>query len=170
MGNYAKYKDFSKSLDMVQEDKGIKITLNDAIYDGTTVMLVYTMESEEYLGDDVIDDDLMNIKVHFGGATGSSGVYKMRENTYIGFVRMSLSEAYDEINVKYNIDRLNNHKDDFDIKGNWDFKFNINKTDSDILMANKSATKDGVNVNVEKFTFKPMSTIIHYSHRFRKKY
>lgn len=34
---------------MVREDKGIKITLNDAIYDGTTVMVTYTLESDKDL-------------------------------------------------------------------------------------------------------------------------
>ena len=162
-GNYAEYKDFSKSLDMVQEDKGIKFTLNDAIYDGTTVMLTYTMESGEDLGDEVIVDDWLKIKGYHGGMGGSSGVYKVKDNTYIGFTRMSISEAGDELNVKYNIDRLHNSKDDFDIKGNWDFKFNIKKTDTDILMANKSVTQEGIKLNVEKITFTPMSTIIHYS-------
>ena len=163
IGNYAGYKDFSESLDMVQKDKGIKITLNDAIYDGTTVMLAYTIESEKDLGDEIILDDWLDMKEHISGMTGSGGVYKVRENTYIGFIRMSLSEDYDELNIKYKIDRLHNYQDDFDIKGNWAFKFNIKKTDTDILMANKSVTKEGININVEKITFTPMSTIIHYS-------
>jgi hypothetical protein len=143
MGNYAEYKDYSKSLDMVQEDKGVKFTLNDAIYDGTTVMLTYTMESKEDLGDEIIVDDWLSIKGYVGGMTGSSGVFKVRENTYIGFVRMSLNEAYDELNVKYNIERLHNCKDDFNMKGNWAFKFNVKKTDTDIVMANKSVTQKG---------------------------
>lgn len=162
-GNYAEYKDFSKSLDMVQQDKGIKFTLNDAIYDGTTVMLTYSMESEEDLGEEVIVADDLKIKGYHGGMGGSGGVYKVKDNTYIGFIRISISEAGDELNVKYNIDRLHNSNDDFDIKGNWDFKFNIKKTDTDILMANKSVAQEGIKLNVEKITFTPMSTIIHYS-------
>jgi hypothetical protein len=172
MGNYAEYKDFSKSLEMVQENKGIKLTLNDAIYDGTTVMLTYTMVSEEDLGDEIIVDDWLNIKGYKGGMTGSSGVYQVGDKTYIGFIRISIDEVREELNVKYNIDRLysrlNNSKGDFNIKGNWDFKFNIKKTDTDILMANKGAIKDGVKVNVDKITFTPMSTIIHYSQQIPK--
>lgn len=162
-GNYAEYKDFSKSLDMVREHKGIKITLNDAIYDGTTIMLTYTLETEEDLGDEIIVDDWLHTKEHISGMTGSSGVHKVRDNTYIGFIRLSFSEAYDELNVKYKIDRLLNYNNDFDIKGNWSFKFNVEKTDTDILIANKSVTQEGVCINVEKITFTPMSTIIHYS-------
>lgn len=132
IGNYAEYKDFSKSLDISQEKKGVKITLNDAIYDGTTIMLTYTIESKDDLGDEIILDDWLNIK-GVSGVTGSSAVYKVRENTYIGFVRMSLFEIVevDELKVKYNIARLYNSEGDFDIKENWDFKFNIKKTDTD---------------------------------------
>lgn len=163
-GNYAEYKDFSKSLDMVKEDKGIKITLNDAIYDGTTVMVTYTLESEKDLGGDDIDArNYLDIKGYVGGMTGSSGVYKASENAYIGFIRMSIDKVYDELNVRLKFDEITNYKNDFNIKGNWAFRFNIKKTDTDILMANKGVTKDEVTVNVDKITFTPMSTIIHYS-------
>jgi len=95
---------------------------------------------------------------------GSSGVYKVRDNTYIGFVRMSFSSDFrDELNVKYNIDRLYSRHNDFDLKGNWDFKFSIKKTDTDSLIANKTVTTEGINLTIEKLTFTPMSTIIHYS-------
>lgn len=161
-GNYAEYKDFSKSLDMVQEDQGIKITLNDAIYDGTTVMVTYTLESEKDLSDDVDARKYLDIKGYVGGMSGSSGIYKVTENTYIGFIRMSIDEVYDELNVKLLFDDITDHKN-LDIKGKWAFRFNIKKTDTDILMANKGVTKDEVTVNVDKITFTPMSTIIHYS-------
>lgn len=161
-GNYAEYKDFSKSLDMVREDKGIKITLNDAIYDGTTVMVTYTLESDKDLGDDIDVRDYLDIKGYVGGMSGSSGVYRVNENTYIGFMRMTLDEIRDELNVRLKFDNITNHKD-LDIKGKWAFKFNIKKTDTDILMTNKGVEKDGVTVNIDKIIFTPMSTIIHYS-------
>ncbi|HHX87035.1 MAG TPA: DUF4179 domain-containing protein [Firmicutes bacterium] len=161
--NYAEYKDFSKSLEMVQKDKGIKITLNDAIYDGTTVMVTYTLESEKDLGDDMLISDCLNVKGYFGGMSGSSGIFRADENSYIGFTKRTLDEVYDELRVGLKFDHITNYKGDVDIKGKWAFKFNIKKTDTDILMANKGVTKDGIRVNVDKVTFTPMSTIIHYS-------
>ncbi|GAQ25666.1 DUF4179 domain-containing protein [Tepidanaerobacter syntrophicus] len=161
-GNYAEYKDFSKSLDMACEDKDVKITLNDAIYDGTTVMVTYTLESEKDLGDDIYIRDDLDIKGYFGGMTGSSGIYKVNENTYIGFMRMTMDKVFDELDVRLKFDNITNHKD-LDIKGKWAFNFNIKKTDTDILVANKGVTKDGATVKIDKITFTPMSTIIHYS-------
>lgn len=140
-----------------------------AIMIGTTVMITYTLEieNEEDLGDEIIVDDWLSIKGYKGGMGGSSGIYKVRENTYIGFTRMSINEARDELNVNYNIDRVYNN-DNCDIKGNWDFGFKIKKTDADILIANKGVSAEGINLNVEKVTFTPMSTIIHYSQQVSK--
>ncbi len=162
-GNYAGYKDFSQSLEMAREDKGIKITLNDAIYDGTTVMVTYTLESEKDLGDDILIRDFLDARGYFGGMSGSSGIFRAAQNTYIGFTRMTLDKGYDELGVKLKFDRITNYKGDLDIRGKWAFQFTIKKTDTDILMVNKGVTKDGIRVNVDQITFTPMSTIIHYS-------
>lgn len=161
-GNYMDYKEYSKSLDMTQEDKGIKITLNDAIYDGRTVMTTYTIESEKDLGDKISAKGDLSIEGYKGGMTGSSGVYKVKENTYVGFTRMSIDEAKEDLNVKLKFEGVNNHND-LDINGDWSFKFNLKKSDADIMMVNKSTTKEGVNLNIEKITFTPMSTILYYS-------
>lgn len=164
-GSYMDYKEYSKSLDMTQEDKGIKITLNDAIYDGRTVMITYTIESEKDLGDSIYTKDDLSIEGYKGGMTGSSGVHKVSENTYVGFTRMSIDEPKDDLNVKLKFEGINDYNDHngLDINGNWGFKFNLKKSDADIMMINKSTTKEGVNLNIEKITFTPMSTILYYS-------
>ena len=161
-GSYTGYKDYSKTLDMVQESNDIKFTLNDAIYDGTTVMVTYTMESKEDLGEQITVRDDLSIKGYKGGMAGSSGVYKVRDNTYIGFTRMSIDQVKDQLDVELIVDSVKDFED-LDIKGDWKFKFNLKKTDTDIMIANKSVEKEGINLNIEKITFTPMSTIIHYS-------
>lgn len=160
-GSYIGYKDYSKSLDMAQESNGVKITLNDAIYDGKTVMVTYTLESEKDLGDGINVSENLSIKGYRGGMAGSSGAHKVKENTYIGFTRMSIDEVKEELNVKLEFDKVGNFKD-LDIKGNWDFKFNLKKTEGQNKIVNKSVEKEGVSINVEKITFTPMSTILHY--------
>ena len=37
---------------MTEESKGIKVTINDAIYDGKTVSITYSIESDQDLGND----------------------------------------------------------------------------------------------------------------------
>ena len=50
-GKYEHYKEYSNALNLVQEDNGIKFTVNDAIFDGKIVTLTYTIESAKDLGD-----------------------------------------------------------------------------------------------------------------------
>ena len=49
-GLYGDYKEYSTDIGMTEESKGITVTINDAIYDGKTVTITYTIESEQDLG------------------------------------------------------------------------------------------------------------------------
>jgi len=49
------------------------------------------------------------------------------------------------------------------IKGDWNFTFSLDATESKILLPEDSAEKNGVNVNIKKITFNPMSFIVYYN-------
>ena len=51
-GLYDDYKDYSNEIGLTEESNGLTFTINDAIYDGKTVTITYTIESEEDLGMD----------------------------------------------------------------------------------------------------------------------
>ena len=53
-GLYDDYKEYSTEINMTEESNGIKVTINDAIYDGKTVSVTYSIESDQDLGDDPI--------------------------------------------------------------------------------------------------------------------
>lgn len=166
-GSYKGYKDYSKSLDMTQESNGVKITLSDAIYDGTTVMVTYTLETEKDLGEAINVSNDLSIKEYRGAMGGASGAHKVKENTYVGFTRVSIDEVKEELNVKLEFDKVGNFKD-LDIKGNWNFEFNLKKIEGESKIVNRSVEKAGVSINVEKITFTPMSTILYYSQKVSK--
>ncbi len=50
-GLYYNYKQFSNEINLTKESNGIKITVNDAVFDGKTVTLTYSIESEQDLGE-----------------------------------------------------------------------------------------------------------------------
>ncbi|MGY3313013.1 hypothetical protein ACV242_001509 [Peribacillus simplex] len=50
-GLYGDYKAYSNEIGLTEESNGLTFTINDAIYDGKTVTITYTIESEEDLGD-----------------------------------------------------------------------------------------------------------------------
>ena len=51
---YDNYKEYSTEMNMTEESNGIKVTINDAVFDGKTVAITYSIESDQDLGDDPI--------------------------------------------------------------------------------------------------------------------
>ena len=52
-GLYDNYKEYSTEMNMTQESNGIKMTINDAVFDGETVAITYSIESDRDLGEDL---------------------------------------------------------------------------------------------------------------------
>ena len=46
-GLYENYKEFSTELNMTKESNGVKVTINDAVFDGRTIIITYSIESEK---------------------------------------------------------------------------------------------------------------------------
>ena len=50
-GLYENYKEFSTELNMTRESNGVKVTINDAVFDGRTITITYSIESDKDLGE-----------------------------------------------------------------------------------------------------------------------
>ena len=70
-GLYDDYKEYSTEINMTEESKGISVTINDAIYDGKTVSVTYSIESDQDLGNDPIILGILDIK----GSKGQAGSF-----------------------------------------------------------------------------------------------
>ncbi|HEY2493546.1 MAG TPA: DUF4179 domain-containing protein [Paenibacillus sp.] len=160
---YNNYKEYSTEMNMTKESKGIKVTINDAIYDGNTVSLTYSIESEQDLGE--------NLNIHGDpalegskGMAGSSKISKVDEHHYVGIYNATAftSNKEDTVKIKWNLDRIINQDKQEAIKGNWEFDFTLKATDSKVQLMEHSVEQDGVKVNIEKITVNPMSFIVYY--------
>ena len=80
---------------------GLRVTINDAIFDGKTVSITYSIESEQDLGDDPMILDHLDIKGSTGQA-GSSAISKIDENHYVGLITASSINLMNEDTVKIN--------------------------------------------------------------------
>ena len=81
------YKQYTTVLNMTKESKGIKITINDAIFDGKTVSINYSIESNrdrrksKYVG-------FLTIK-GAGTQSGSNKITKVADRKYTGLIKTS---------------------------------------------------------------------------------
>lgn len=161
-GLYHEYKQFSKEINMTMESNGIKFTVNNAVFDGKTVTLTYTIESKQELGNAGISSPIIQ---GMGALGGTSKTSKIDKNKYIGILTMSSLEdiKLNVANVKWNIESIHNPDSDTEIKGDWKFAFSLNAVDSKMQLSNSSSDKNGIKVNIEKISVTPMSFIVDYS-------
>lgn len=111
-GLYENYKEFSTELNMTRESNGVKVTINDAVFDGRTITITYSIESEKDLGEKPFPFGSPQV-MGFNGGGGSSDVTKVGEGKYVGMTTMSGhgSERLDVANVWWDIEAINMYEE-----------------------------------------------------------
>ncbi len=162
-GIYDNYQEYSSTVNMAKESNGVKITINDAIYDGKTVLLTYSIESEQDLGDQPRIGGYLDIKETSGGS-GSQHISKVGENQYVGLITGSrLDEKdVDSVNVKWKVGSISIDGTEEKVKGNWNFSLSLQASDNEVQFVDQGIEQNGVNVTIDKITVTPMSFIVYY--------
>lgn len=161
-GLYYNYKKFSHEINITKESNGVKITVNDAVFDGKTVSITYSIESEQDLGENAFID---SPNIEGVGAMGGIGkTTKIDKSNYVGILTLSNLEEtkLDIANIKWDIDSIQNIDNQTVIKGDWKFAFSLNAVDSTMQLSDSSSEQNGVKVNIEKVSVTPMSFIVYY--------
>lgn len=168
-GLYYDYKEYSNELNITKESNGIKLTINDAVFDGKTVSITYSIESEQDLGEDAF---ISSPKIKGMKATGGiSRTSKTGKNEYVGLLTVSNLEdtKIDIANIKWDIDSIQNPDNQSEIKGDWKFAFSLNASESKIQLTDGSSEQDGVKVNIGKISVTPMSFTVYYDQEISEK-
>ncbi|QBP91968.1 DUF4179 domain-containing protein [Bacillus mycoides] len=163
-GVHENYKEFSTELNMTKESNGVKVTINDAVFDGRTITITYSIESEKDLGEKPFPFGSPQV-MGFNGGGGSSDVTKVGEGKYVGMTTMSGhgSERLDVANVWWDIEAINMYEEKKSIKGNWNFALTVKGMDSKEIKLQGISEKEGIKVNIDKMEVTPMSFIVFYN-------
>lgn len=163
---YSGYRENANEINVTKEDKGISITIKDAIFDGRTFTYTYEIKSSKDLGDNItLSSGPRMIKDYRGGLAGSSGVKKVSDCTYVGQDAYTINEKRDSIDFLIDIDKIIDEDDSSIITGNWKFNINLDAIEGKTTEINKGIEKDGIKVNIDKITETPISCIVEYSYK-----
>lgn len=162
-GLYDNYKEFSSEVNMTRESKGVKITINDAIFDGETIAVTYSVKSEKALGENPFIMDTLGVK-GTNRLSGSLGVTKVDDHNYVGIITASNFEHTegDLVHFKWDIDRIMLEGSDEVVNGSWKFALSLKATDAQITTLNHVSEQDGVQLNMTKLSVNPMSYTVSY--------
>ncbi len=164
VGLYDNYNENANEINITKESNGVKMTVNDAIFDGKSVNLTFSIESDKDLGENPSIMRIGEIKDQMGG-TGKVQLSKVAEKSYVGIMTITdLSrDTQDEAYVKWKPEYILVNEGEKEIKGNWRFDFHLQATDSEVKMIDKTVNGDGLAVTIENMTLTPMSFIMYYS-------
>ncbi|EJR60027.1 hypothetical protein IIO_03386 [Bacillus cereus VD115] len=159
------YKQYAIVLNMIKESNGIKITINDAIFDGKTVSINYSIESNRDLGKNPSTLDFLTIK-GAGAQSGSNKITKVADRKYTGLIKTSsdlVSSKETTVNIEWSIKSIDILETEETIKGDWNFNINLRGIENKEQLIRGSTEKDGVKVNMERMEITPMSFILYYN-------
>lgn len=170
-GDYEKY---SSDINETQYDKGISITLNEAIYDETEIVLTYTIKSDkklEELGDDIGGYEDIKIDGNVDGFSGGVSSSKQIDEytmTVLANYSLGMTDLPDEFNMDYDINKI------FNVDGDWKFSFDLSK--QELKGETKKISTDivknfeGTDVKISSVSFTPISTNIQLSGKKNKNF
>lgn len=184
---YENYKEYATPLNITKESNGIKVTINEAIYDGTTLNYNYTIESNRDLGDNpVIGLNSLgsNIESQCGSSvSGGGSLERVEGNTYVGHESFTFDEPNESMNdsIKFNINWKDiaivngpfwqgsvNGEIEYEgdilevIKGSWDFNIEIKAIENKVITVDKSTKRGGLQLTVDTISLSPISTQVKF--------
>ncbi len=165
-GSYELYKENANEINVTKEDKGIEVTIREALFDGRTIYYTYEIKADRDLGEQPYlgIGPTFAVKGYREGMTGSMTVKKVGENTYVGQESHSLHETYEKVQCKWTIKELvmrEGEKEEV-IKGNWRFDFKLQAIKGERQELTQSVEKEDFKVTLEALYQTPISFRIEY--------
>ena len=160
---YENYKEFSTAVELSDKSKGVEITINDAIYDGETIFVTYSIKSEQTLGEQpAIRDHRSSLKDADGMSWGETTT-RVDDHNYVGMLKVGNfgQNVGDTGHLVWKIDKIFIAETNTVINGNWRFAFSVDATEQYTQIVNKSTELDGIKITIEQLTNTPMSVIVY---------
>lgn len=165
-GSYVGYDENADEINLSQESNGIKITINDTVFDGETLFITYMIETNRDLGDSPWLNGMPVYGEHGLGSTERTS--KIEEGKYISVMEVNhySERELDEIDVTWKIDSIstepNNEGTTFE--GNWEFQFSVAAVESQSIAVNETIEEGDFTFTLEKIVITPMSFLLSYEH------
>jgi len=161
------YTEIASPIKGIADSNGIKVTVNDAIYDGEKLIVTYTIDTDRYMGETL---HINGIPLIENKGNGTHEVSRIDENKYVGKAITFAEENYSSIDVDWKLDYILSDltTDKERITGDWHFSFHLNK--ANILVQNIQQHKvlNGISVNIDNVTIAPTSFQINYEQSISK--
>ncbi|WP_238882965.1 DUF4179 domain-containing protein [Clostridium sp. YIM B02551] len=178
-GQYTNYDKYASDINVTKSDNGVSITITSIVYDGLDLNIAYKVDSNKPMKDEphLLDKDLaINGKITTFGS-GGGGQFSEDKKSYVGVETLHVSKnevpkevqdkmflgGYVEVPDKFTL-TLNIKELLGDIKGKWDFNFQVTneKVNGKVkeITLNKDLSNLGKDTKLTRVTLTPINTEI----------
>jgi len=161
------YNELASPINGISDSNGIKVTVNDAIYDGEKLIVTYTIDTNKYMGETLHIKGLPLIE---NKGYGTHEVSRINKNKYVGKATTFAEEKYSSIDVDWKLDYILSDltTDKERMTGDWHFSFHLDKANIVVHNIQQHNEQDGISINIENITFTPTSFLINYEQSVSK--
>jgi len=158
------YVDLATVVNQVQSSNGIDIIIENAVYDGTNVIITYAIQTTFDLGSQPRSEGFIDIEdVKAIGGTGY--IDKMNETTYVGVEKITPhfdGKSPEDINIKWEPKVFENSSDTKRYEGDWSFEFSLTQLQTSTQLLNKKEEYPGITLNLKSFEHSKMASVLQY--------
>lgn len=158
------YSDFATVVNQVQSSNGIDVMIENAVYDGTNIILTYAIKTEKDLGYNPKSDGFLELEPATGiGGTGS--IEKIYENTYVGIEKVTphfKGESPKEILIQWQPKTFMNLQTNKKFVGDWNFEFTLAQLPTYVQQLNQTMEQDGLTIELKSLERSEMAAVLQY--------
>ncbi|KAA0543375.1 DUF4179 domain-containing protein [Bacillus sp. BGMRC 2118] len=158
------YTEQAEVINQVQSSNGIDVMVENAVYDGTNIILTYALQTEVELGENPRTEGFINVEPSTGmGGTGT--IEKINDTTYIGIEEVTPhfeGESPDDILVQWEPLAFTNHQAKNKVEGDWKFEFKLGQLQTDAQIVNETLSQEGITVLIKSVEQSKLTATFDY--------
>lgn len=158
------YTELATDVKQVQSSNGIDILIDDAVYDGTNILITYTIKTEAELGDTPRIDGMLEVQ-KTNGIGASSGIRKINNTTYVGIDKVTphfKGESPDELLIHWQPQLIENTQTKKKFEGDWQFEFKLDQLSTNNLSINHTIKQTGITLVMKSLNKTDLTAVLEY--------
>ena len=164
---YTNFEAFSTDLGLTQTSNGITVMIDNAVYDGTSITVSYAIETEHPFGNNLAIRGAGWFDVKGAVANGGgNNITQISDTRYVGLTTFTphfKDEVYpDTVQVTWEPGAFYNWETEFEVKGDWEFAFSLERIEGQVQLVNETIQQDDVTFTLQSLEFTDVSSIIAY--------
>ncbi|HZH59013.1 MAG TPA: DUF4179 domain-containing protein [Metabacillus sp.] len=159
-----KYVDLATVVNQVQSSNGIDVMIENAVYDGTNVMITYAIQTKENLGDQPISEGYIDVQ-HANAIGGTGFIEKTNVTTYVGVEKVTphfQGKSPEAIMVKWQPKVFKNIEENKQYGGDWTFEFTLSQLPTTTQLLNETREQEGLTFVLKSLEHSEMASVLHY--------